>query len=283
VAIFTGTEKRSVGSEMGGVVDAGSAFSRVEPLLTVDLLKKRFLFGIPLYSFLPNPVTRKRDAYSDEMLKDAITRGVNQIELMAGVDIQPVEHVKRLPYDKQEYYALGYFQLPNKPVTKVVSLVIRPSGDLGIIYRIDPAWLESANLQRGQVNILPLLPAGSGGVLPSPTPGAGGSAFLTILGSMGWVPALWEIDYISGFQEGRVPLIVNELIGCTAAINVLSEIEATNRVGQFSVGLDGAQQSVNTGGSQVYEERIKKLMADQAALLNKLKKKFGQGMFSSNV
>jgi hypothetical protein len=268
---------------MGGVTDAGSAFSRVESLITVKELKAKYLFGIPLYSFLPDPVTRKRVQYSEETLAEAIRLAVNKLEFMTNIDIQPVQHTKRLPFDRNQYFQLGYFQLPHKPVTEVTSLFVKPAGNTGVVYSIDPAWIDNGQLQRGQVNIIPLMPASVGGFAPLPSAGAGGAAFIAVLGLLGWVPSFWEMTYISGFKEGRVPNVVNNIIGIMAAQDVLGDIGATNRIGQYSVGLDGAQQSVNTGGPNVYKDRIDALEEDRKALTNRLKKKFGVSLFSGSV
>jgi hypothetical protein len=287
--IFTeGSFKPSLGNEMGGATAAGGALARVEALLTAEKLRTRFLFGIPMWSFMPDPVSKKRAEYTPEMLQDAIQRAANEVELELSVSVQPQEKTKRLPFDRNEYYSLGYFQLPDAPITAVTSLAVKPAGDAvdggfnGAVYVVNTAWIDNAHLQRGQINIIPFLPA----TAMAPMPGAvaaGGAAFLSILGHMGWVPAFWEIVYITGFKEGRVPLQVNELIGATAAIQILSEIGATNRIGSYSVGLDGAQQSVDTGGPNVYADRIAKLEEKRKSLRSKLKVKLGHQIFSGNV
>lgn len=284
MAIIIAGATQALGNELQHATDAGSAYKRVEPLLTAEKLRSRFLFGVPMWSFLPDPVSRKRQEYTVEMQLDAIARAVNWVEMHCKVAVQAEKKTRRLPFDRAEYFSLGYFQLPDAPITKVLSLACKPAGDtIGAIYAIDPAWIDNAHLQRGQLNVIPYMPATMVGYIPMQASGQGGAAFLSILGHLGWVPSFWECEYICGFQEGRVPVMVNELIGCIAASNVLSEIGTTNRVGQYSVSLDGAQQSVQTGGVNVYDDRIKKLDEQRDGLARKLKKQFGNALFSGNV
>ena len=275
--IITGSEKNSIGTPMGSQVDSSGAFSRVESMLTPEMMRSRFLFGIPMWSFLPDPISGKRQEYTSDMQKDAITRAINRLELHGGFSIQPVQKTKRLPFDRLEYQNFGYFQLPDKPITSVISLMVKPAADLGAVYVVNPAWIDPGQFQRGQVTIIPYQPATAmayspAGIMPV---GGGGSVFLATLGQCSWVPSMWEVTYICGFDEGRVPVVINELIGTMVAINILSELGATNRRGNYSVGMDGASQSVSTGGPNVYSDRIKQLLEDKAILLNKLRKKFG--------
>ena len=277
----------AIGSEMGGVTSAGGAFARVEPMLTAQQLKDSFLFGIPLYAFLPDPITKQRQEFTNEMLTRAITRAVNKIELHTGVAIQAVRKTRRLPFDRIEYQCLGYFQLQDAPILQVHSLAVKPSGDVGAVYVIDKNWIEVGGFQRGEVHIIPFLPATTMTYAPMAsfpgTTGSGGAAFLSILGMMGFVPFMWQIEYTCGFDDGRIPVVLNELIGVTAAQIVLDELGATNRIGQYSVGLDSAQQSVQTGGPNVYQQRIDNLEKERVALSNKFKKKFKNALFSNNV
>lgn len=283
MAIYTDS-KGAIGSEfVQGGVDATS-FARVEPLLAPRLLKKRFLFGIPLVSALPHPVTGRREELVDEDLKDYIIRAVAQMEFESGVFMLPVQMTKKLPFDRQEYLNLGYMQLPDRPILSIESFEIWDA-DNRPVYKVPTQWIDSGNFQRGQVNLIPLsagfVGGSAGGAVPSQT--AGGAFFLSILGQHGWIPSYWAVTYTTGFREGAIPVIVNELIGTQAAIFVLDELQATNRIAGYSVGLDAASQSVQTAGPQVYAKRIEQLEKQKAILLNKLKARFSLKLFSSNV
>lgn len=275
--IYTGDAQRAVGSPLGQTIDSGSVFGRVESLITNRQLRDRFLFGVPLYSCLPDPITRKRSEYTDAMLSDSIVRAINRIELHGGFAIQPVERKKRLPFDLAQYRQLGYFNVGDKPISAVLDLSVQPASSLAEIYRISPQWIEMGNAHRGQLNVIPYMPSTTLAYTPmSVTPTAGGgAAFLSILGSLSFIPAFWSLTYIAGWGEGQVPVVINDLIGMTAAIDVLSTIGATNRVQSYSVALDSASQTVATSGENVYGVRIKQLQDDRTALLSKLRAKLG--------
>lgn len=282
--IFTGNEKNAIGDPTHQIVDSGSGFSRAEPLLTTDQLRHRFLFGIPMYSTTVNPVTKRRDEFTAEMQKDAITRAINKVELHSGVHVQSVTKTRRLPFDRNEYQSLGYLQLPDKPVTKLVSFTVRPSGDVGAVYEVPLTWVDNANFHRGQLNIIAYASVSQNVPSMNAMPlGAGGSAFLSFLGQLTWIPSWWEVVYVCGFPEGSVPIVVNELIGITAAQEILSLLGATNRVGSWSVGIDAAQQSVNTPGVNIYDNRIQQLEAERQALMGKVQRHFGTKIIVSNV
>lgn len=288
--IFTEGQFKPALGNSNGVTAAGGALSRVEAMLTPEKLRSRFLFGVPMYAFLPDPVTKRRAEYTNDMQIDAIMRASNDVELHLGVSVQTQQKTLRLPFDLFEYQSLGYFQLPDAPITAVMSLSVKPAGDAleangfnGAVYVINPAWVDNGGFQRGRLNIIPFMPATAMGYAPMQVSGNGGSAFLSILGQLGWVASFWECTYMTGYPEGRVPVQVNELIGATAAIKILGEIGATNRIGSYSVGIDAAQQSVDTGGPNVYQSRIQELMDQKKALTSKLKVKIGHQLFSGNV
>ena len=88
--------------------------------------------------------------------------------------------------------------------------------------------------------------------------GNAGIAFLSVMDGLNWVPAYWQINYTAGLsnREGSVPAIVNELIGCIAAIAILSEIAPLFFFTSQSQSQDGISQSSSGPGPRIYELRI---------------------------
>lgn len=285
MAIFTGgvsgDAKSGIGSEyIQGGVD-GTAWSRREPLIDPDKLKVRHLFGIPMYSAIPDPVTNIRAQLTNENLKNEIIRAVGRVELETGVTVLPVERKIKMPFDRTEYLNLGYFQMPHRPILKMVSLSVS-TANLEHIYAVPNEWVDMGNAHRGQINVLPLQPAYlNAGFIPSQS--AGGNAFLSILGARGWIASYWLIDYVTGFDESGVPTTVNDLIGIEAAIAVLGLLGATNRVSSHSLGIDAMSQSVSTPGPNVYQFRIEQLTQTKEILKNKIKALYQLKVHSSNV
>ena len=279
--IFPSNNQAQVGSNLPtGATDA-SEWSRVEPLITPDQLVGRHLFGIPLVSAQIDPITKRAAVMTPDMIKDHISRAVSRLELEAGFNVFPVEHTVRLPFDRNEYLSFGYLQLPHRPVTSVHSLTVSTATG-NTVYSVPLEWLAPGNLIRGQVTLVPLQAAFlASGVVSNPT--GSGAAFLSILGANGWIPEYWQVKYISGFQEGKIPRVVNELIGCIAAIDILSLLATTRTANSTSLGMDGVSQSVGTAGPQVYDGRITKLEETKQILLNRLKTVYALKGFSGTL
>jgi hypothetical protein len=282
MAIIPANTKTLIGRSDTASTDGQGSIERYEPLLTVDTLKRQFLFGIPLVSMLPNPVTKKRDEMTDPDLKEYLRRAVLQAETELNIFITPVEITRRLPFDRAEYRQLGYFKLPEAPVLKITSLKVT-TADSTPVYTVPLEWVDPGQLKIGQVNIIPLMPAfiGQGGTLPSFD--AGGAAWLSILGQSGWVPSYWQMKYIAGMDEGAIPVMVNELIGIIAAINILQALAATNRVASYGLSLDAASQNVSTGGVNLYDPVIEKLELRKKTVMGRLKARWNRKFFVSNI
>jgi hypothetical protein len=282
MAIIPGNTKDLIGRPDSASTDGQGSFERYEPMLTVQQLKDRYLFGIPLVSMLPDPVTKKRAELTDEMLKDRIRIACSTVELELGIFITPVEITRRLPFDRAEYRQLGFFRLPDAPVLKVTSLKVT-TADSTPVYTVPNEWVDPGQLKMGQVNIIPLMPAfiGQGGTLPSFD--AGGAAWLSILGQSGWVPSYWQMVYIAGMEEGAIPVMVNELVGIVAAIDTLALLAATNRIASYGLSLDAASQNVNSGGPSVYDSAIEKLELRKKTVMGRLKAKWNRKFFVGNV
>lgn len=257
-------------------------FPRTEPLLTPDLLKTRFLFGIPLQSFFKDPVTGKFPILTDEILKDYIIRAVNIAEMQTSTVIFPAQFAEKYPYDKAEYETFGYLKLAHRPISSIEKLTINFSNNEDL-FTIQNEWIETSYLIRGQINIIPLTLAvnGGGGITGSPGIGA---AFLSLLQRPSWVPAYWKVVYTAGWCNGQIPYVINELIGVIASIDILSTLAAMlARYTSTSLGIDGLSQAVSGPGPNIYALRIQELEERRRRLVKEVKVYCGLGIFSDNV
>jgi len=254
---------------------------RLEPMLKPEQLRERFLFGIPLVSRIKDPITGKFQVFTEEMLSDIIDGAVETAEQETKIDIFPVKRREKHPFDRNHYESFGYFQVEHRPITSIDKLSVTPSNAIDI-FTVPQEWIEAAYLIRGQVNIVPLtISFLNGGFVP--TQGAGGAAFLSLLGNKAWIPAYWQFEYTSGYKDGNVPRIVNELIGSIAAIEVLSQLAATFRVTSHSLGIDAMSQSVSGPGPAIFQIRVKELEEKKTRIVKKLKAAYGLKIFSSHV
>ena len=99
------------------------------------------------------------------------------------------------------------------------------------------------------------------------------------------MPSFWEITYISGLSlsEGQVPINVNNIVGCIAAIDLLSNLASLNTQNSVSIGHDGMSQSSSGPGPQIYVQRIQELEAKRQKLISEIKALYGNKYFISNI
>lgn len=251
----------------------GQEWSRVENLLTAGIFQRRFLFGIPLVTRNKNPITGKPDVKTPDDLADHILRAVATIEMEAGIDIFPVKRAERHPFDRNFMEMYGYMRTQHKPIMSVDKLAIKP-GNGEDIYVTPNEWISTGHFAKGQINIVPLVPATY--TQFSTAAGTSGAAFLIAMQGMGWIPAYWEIQYTTGFPGAMVPRVINEIIGCQAAIDVCNDMAAANfQISSHSLGIDGMSQSQSTPGPQVYKVKVDEMKEKKAMLVQKMKSIYG--------
>jgi hypothetical protein len=258
-----------------------SSWIKVEPLVTPEQIRSRHLFGIPLVSGMKDPLTGKSQVYTDDLIKDTIDRAVAIVEAETHLDIFPVQHQEKHPFDRQEYQSFGYFRVRHRPVSSVQKLAITPPSGQEL-YIVPNEWIETGYLVHGQINLIPLGNAIAYGNVAQV--GSGGALFLNVFGQQPWTPAFWAITYTSGFPDGMIPKILNELIGVVAAMEVLGALAATYaKSNSHSLGIDGLSQSISTPGPQLFAQRMQELGEKRRMLSKKLKALYGQTIFSGNV
>jgi hypothetical protein len=259
-----------------------SPYNRLEPLIGYDDLIGRHLFGIPLVSQWADPITKKMMVMTPELVKTIVDGAVQQAEVECKIDIFPVKHREKYPYDHNHYVNFGYMQTRSRPIHTVDKLSVTPSNG-GDIYILPLEWLENAYYVRGQINIIPMTAAFiAGGTVPvSP---AGTAYYLSFLGSRSWIPAFWQVEYTTGYPDGLIPRIVNELVGTIAAAEILSMMAVTfARNSSHSLSIDGLSQSVSTPGPQIFKVRMDELNEKRKRLVNQIRAIYGRKIFSSHV
>lgn len=280
MAVFTGAK-----GGVGGVYPENATeteLSRLEPIVGPTEVRNRHLFGLPLVSQIPDPITGRAAIMDDRTIQSIIEGAINQAELELHIDISPVVRKEKHPFDRQAYESYGFISMRHRPVNTVQRLSVTPANGQEV-YSLPLDWVETAYFVRGQINIIPMTAAYiQGGYVPSGT--TGGVFFLSILGNRSWIPAYWQVDYTTGYPDGLVPRVVNELIGTIAAQEILSMLAATNGQSQsHSLSIDGLSQSVSTPGPQVYKNRFDELQVKRDKLVKQLKNLYGRKVFSSHV
>ncbi len=249
---------------------------RAEPILTPEQLISRYLKGIPL-------VFMNGDQFTAEELKDRIMLATNQAEVLINRPIFPEVFKQKLPFDYSLYKSYIHLRTEHGPIINLEYLAII-SADGSNIFQIPPTWIEAANFSKNLINVIPLL-AAYGVNTVSGAVGNAGIAFLTVMDGLSWVPSYWEIGYVCGLSntEGMVPTVINELIGCIAAIDILSEIAPNFIYNSQSLTQDGISQSSSGPGPRVYIVRIEELTKKRDELVKKIKGLFMGKFFIGSI
>jgi hypothetical protein len=261
-----------------GATDA-QEWTRVEPLITPKQLRRRQLAGIPLVSFLPDPVTGKRFIWEDEDLADNIDRAVATAELETGLTIFQIFQKEKHPFDMNFWKNFGYLKVNHRPISSVEKVAFTPANGFDI-FQINKDWIEPGNFHKGQINLIPMVPAAGATFITGSQGGTSGSAYLTFLSGMAWVPAIIQVEYTTGFPGGLMPRVLNELIGNIAAIEILNAIAATNRAASYSLGIDGMSQSVSTS-QPLFKDKIVHFEEVNVSLIRKLRNLYGMDIYTS--
>lgn len=260
-----------------GAIDAQET-SRVEAILTPERLRERFLFGIPLVSFFPHPITGVRQEMTDESLKDHINRAVNQAELDLGIVIFPVSFAERQPYDQNFWRKHAYSKVKKRPVYSVESFMFKAANGAELL-RISSDWIDMGQAHLGQINLVPIFPAiqAQGVVATAPTPAAS-ATWALFSGAYHWIPSMIEIQYTAGFPGGQVPTIINEYVGIVAAISILNMLASTYKGNSYSIGIDGVQQSQSLAGPNQFGPRLEELGMARETLKGQIRDFYGKRM-----
>lgn len=248
---------------------------RAESVLTPEQLKSRFLKGIPI--FFANG-----DTFSDDDLKDRIYLATNAVELQLKTTLVREQRQEKLPFKQEDYKAYIHLTAEQGPIVSIESLAIT-SADRNKIFQIPAQWIEATNFTKRIINVIPLLAAYGVNSVQGAV-GNAGIAFLTVIDGLNWVPAYWEIQYTSGISntEGLIPTVVNEMIGCIAAIDILSQIAATFIHTSQSQTQDGISQSSSGPGPRIYMVRIEELERKRAMLEKQLRNIFSNKFILGN-
>lgn len=276
--------------------EGAAGFTRVEEWITPERLKNEWLFGIPLVS----PITKQ--TLTDSTLKNIIRRAAANVELKCKVDVFPVQRFERIEFDRTKYLqGWNQLQLGYSNISSIQEVSIRASnsqttaqnvtfppnngnGDIegSPLYIVPLEWIDMNQAHKGLLHFVPLQTTfGSYGVV-GPSAGAAAPLF-AIFSQLQWIPSFWACKYTSGFKENSIPAPVNDLIGCYAAMEVLSLLGPLNRHTSQSISLDGASQSTSGPGPQLYVTRYGELKDKVDDLIDLIKSRFGKKIFMSHM
>jgi len=267
-----------------GIKKCNTLTKRVGSLISVQEVRDKYLFGINIEDAFGNELP-------DSTIQQYIDDAVSLLEHDLDISITPVyNYVEQMDYRLNEYIDWGYMALNNYPViqiNKMEMVILRDeTGEPEAIQEIPNAWIV---LQEHD-GIIRLMPNAR---FPAKLAiGARGYWFPELLRADA-IPAFWRVTYDYGFEDGKVPMLVNQAIGLTAAITALiigGNLVIGAGIASQSISLDGLSQSISTTASaenSAYSATIKEYQRllfgatkdDPSALVRILRNYYkGQGM-----
>ena len=248
------------------------SLKRIEPIVTPELLKSRYLKGIDV------------SKYSDEEIKDHINLAINEVELMTGLNLDKIQFKERKPFDRDHYREFVYFKLNNGPILSLEHIAIESSNGENI-YNLPADWIEMGFAHKRQINMIPILSVFGASGLQDGQASNAGLVFIQAINNFQWMPAFFSITYTTGVchKEGSLPIVLNDILGMSAAIELLSAVQTNFKYNSTSISQDGISQASSGAAGQTYQPRIEMLEAKRAKQLAKIKAEFSVKYFLSNI
>lgn len=246
--------------------------TRCEPMLTPDVMRSRYLKGID------------SSKYTDAELEQEILLATNEFELMTNLTVNRVVYKERIPFDRAAYKAFVFVKLNNGPVKAINEMQIQSSNGENI-YQLPADWIEMGFAHKRQINLIPILSIFGAAGLKDGQASNAGLIFIQAVNNFRWLPAFYTVNYTAGLtnKDGEVPVVVNDIIGMTAAIEILSSLQANFLYNSTSISQDGISQSASGPGPQTFQPRIDKLTERRERMLKKLRAEFHQKYYASNI
>lgn len=218
-----------------------SMFSRTEQMLTTDILKRRYLFGVDL-------TDENGNEFPDDTIQFYIDEAVSYWEHKLDIVISPQTFKERYDYRQVDYMNFNFLQLKKRPILEVELVKASfPSNKDLVQY---PKEWYTIEKESGQLQLTPVEGTFNGLIITN-----GGSYMPLLYGTRDSWPHLFEITYKAGFCDDNIPNIINAMIGMQASIaifEILGDIVLGAGVAGESVSIDGASVSRNLTASAMY-------------------------------
>lgn len=241
--------------------------------LTAEYFKETYLTGLQI-----NGV---EDAFYNEYLANAKEYVAHETGIAVDDETINDEPHDYIANDFLNYGFIKLFRYPVKQVKQVQALY--PTGNYLFTFPLE--WLR-VDRNGAQIQVVP-----SGGSLSQALLGQGGTYLPLIYRNLSYLPALWHVYYVAGWENGKAPRRLVEAVCKKAAIDVLAilgDIIYGPGIASRSLSVDGLSQSesiVNNGQlGAVFTGRISQYSRDlwgdpqarpdQDGLLQSLKKEY---------
>lgn len=202
--------------------------------ITAKYLKENYLTG---FTFAGTNGQELSNDFYDDKVANAITL----FETITNIDILQRE----ITGEKHDYYVEDYlnyafmqlFRIPAQSVSQVRA--VYPTGQ---VIQVFPTEWVRLNREHAQIHLVP-----TSGSLANVMLGGGNGYLPFIFAGLGYLPQLWEIDYVSGFNPDAIPREAVSIICKLAVIEIftlMSDLVGPLGVASQSLGIDGMSQSI---------------------------------------
>lgn len=201
--------------------------------LTVDFFKANYLTGLKFY----NTDTTEVPASFFQYYLDNANAKIS--------DLTNVEVLERfIQAEKHDFYINDYKAFAFIPLNKIPCLrvnEVRAVYPTGQVLQVFPSEWMRLETVHSQLNLIP-----TSGTLAQILVGRGVDYLLVAYAGAAYLPHLWEVDYIAGMDETKIPRMIIDVLCKIAAIDVLAvmgNLIAPLGVQSHSLSVDGLSQS----------------------------------------
>jgi hypothetical protein len=219
-------------------------------VLSVEELKTNYLFGLDMTDEAGN-------AFPSTMFEHYIKTAVSWVEQRLDLPLRPKRiDVEKHDFIREDYDKYIWLETDLFPVIDVEEIKLVLPGNQ-VVQNFTREWIHVTK-ESGQIQIVP--GTGSAGTILL---GASGAWIPFIYGINRLIPDAFWIKYTAGFESGKIPYLLKDMVGKVASYGPLflaGELLLGAGIVSSSVGIDGLSQSVGTMASPsggAYSSRIK--------------------------
>jgi len=208
-------------------------------VISVSELKTNYLFGLDL--------TDDRGVeYPDSLYEFFIKSAVSWTEHRLDMPIRPKQILEeRHDYFREDYDKFIWMQLDEYPIIDVEEVKLVLPGEQ-VVQVFDQTWIH-VQRHSGHLQLVP-----GTGTAGSILLGASGAWIPLVYGNNRFIPDAFRVKYTAGFESGKVPDDVRDIVGKTASfgpLNIAGDLLGGAGIASQSIGIDGLSQSFSTTSS----------------------------------
>lgn len=210
----------------------------IRNILSVPELKARYLFGVDL-------TNDAGESMPDSTFEHYILSAIRWFERQTDISVLPTQFVELHDYYMQDWKEFNFLQLDQYPVIEVSQFRAQyPSGQA--IVQFPTEWLR-VDKEVGHMRMVP-----TAGTLSEIMIGMGGHLVPMVFQGLPTLPHLFEVTYTAGFEDGKIPRDIVDVIGMFASVgpfNIFGDLIAGAGIATISLSLDGLSQNIGTTSS----------------------------------